>query len=153
MTASIAESAGTGADENAGDNGVKGNRGVPVGEKPDETFFAVNIKHYDDRLTEIRKSCETIAGWCLASIVAGNLRNNRLPNGVAITLGVLGVLVGLYGSTPLAQRDRHFDPDKHLAALLKTFKRRAVARFILMGVLVLALASLLLDAWHPKLLP
>ena len=152
----IASAAGDGDTESASNNANGGDTmGLALpsrGAVPDDEYFARNIKHYDDRITEVRKSCETIAGWCLASIVAASLRDSR-PNTVAITLGVIGVAVGVYGSTLQSLGMGTSQRDRVLAALVKTYARRTRARKLVICLLLMALAALLADAWFPSLLP
>jgi hypothetical protein len=103
-------------------------------------------KHLAERVAETRKSAETIGGWCLGSIVAASLRSAGGPNRVALTLGVVGLILGLLGATTL-WRPSTVDPAQLSKHLLRSYKVRFAIRTAAIVALLAALAALVVDAW------
>jgi hypothetical protein len=103
-------------------------------------------KQLTDRLAELRKSSETLGGWCVGSVIAACLRDAQL-NRVALTLGVVGTVLGLIGSTP-PNKPSLVDP----AQLTDYLKKRYATRFWLRASTILALlgglGTLMISAWQ-----
>jgi hypothetical protein len=120
------------------------------GEPPSNNPRALDEqKQLTDRIGELRKSSETLAGWCLGSIVAASLRDPDGPHRVAITCGVVGVLAGMAGGT-LPRQGKGIDPAQVGSHLHRTYRRRYNLRLFTILSLLGGLLSLLWGVWLPS---
>jgi hypothetical protein len=106
-------------------------------------------KHLSERIAELRKSSETLAGWCLGSIIAASIRDATAPNQAAVTFGVAGVLLGVLGSS-LPARAAAIDPARLDEHLLRLYRRRYALRRLTLLALLGGLGSLLWGVWAPR---
>jgi len=123
---------------------------IDEGKPPDQRPFVLDEqKMLNDRLAELRKSSETIGGWCLASIIAASLRISATPNRIAVTFGVIGLVLGMMGSS-LRSTSEPVDPAQLTAYLRRTYGRRHRARTLTVLALLAGLSSILYGVWSSK---
>jgi hypothetical protein len=93
----------------------------------------------------MRKSCETVAGFCLGNIVATSLRSPSGINKIAITCGCVGFALGVIGAT--IRMPRRINNAAYDAALKRVFKKHRWLRLLALICLAAGITLLIADVW------
>jgi hypothetical protein len=122
------------------------------GKKPKSEDGAPERRKYlIDKLAEVRKSCETIAGFSLANIVITTLRappgsgSGTSGKHVAFILGLLGFSIGFFGAS--LSLPRNVNEDQLEGALSSALRVRSRFRLVAAIMLLAGVLWLVHDVW------